>query len=823
MSSLKHLVFVFFILYSFQNLYAQKTKVYGNVTDQETGEGIPYVKVFFYNSKIGTMTDSLGNYLLDSYYGTDSLVFSFLGYEKQIKAVQRDESQEINCTLFVEVFQNEEVVIKPPDEFPSTILHKKIIANKPVNNKEKLDAYEYELYNKIQFDINNLGDKFKDRGYVKKLDLILDYLDSTESGESYLPLLLSETISDFSFKNNPKKKKEVITATKFTGFKDIKLDQFTGEMYLDVNVYDNYINIFNKGFVSPAANFARMFYRFYLEDSTYIDSRWCYKLRFIPKRSGDLTFDGEMWVNDTTYAIKRIKGNISKGANINYVNDLYFEQEFDLVGPEVWMLKTEKMIVDIKYTEKSKTVGMFARKHSSRKYFVINEKHPDEFYKSNSTVEVLPEAKDRTEEYWKEHRHFPLSRQEKGIDEMVDSLYKLPVFKFYKNALYTATTGYYPFKNVELGNLNTLFSVNPVEQYRFGLALRTTNSFSKKIEIGGSLAYGTRDEAFKYGLLTRMNLSSKKRALLSVFYSNDIEQIGTAPNVASVGSTFGTLFRTGPLDQLTFVEKVGFNLEKDIKKDFIFFTGFERKEYTAIGASNYERINSINSTVENVNVIQTSEFTVRLRWAKNEEFISGVFDRTSITSRFPAISLQGVFGVKDLFGADYSYQKLDLLVSHATNVGVFGRIKYGVYGGYIFGSAAYPFLKVHEGSQTYWFQSNAFNRMNFFEFISDRYVGAYAEQHFGGFFLNKVPGIRSLKWRLVASGKMVYGAISEKNKQEMILPSSTNSFGNIPYSEASLGVENIFKFLRVDLVWRLSHLDENTSPLGIRGKLVFIF
>ena len=214
MNKLKHLVFVFSILCSFQNLYAQKTKVYGHVTDQETGEGVPYVKVFFYNSKIGTMTDSLGNYLLDTYYGTDSLVFSFLGYEKQIKPVQLDVSQEINCTLFVEVFQNKEVVIKPPDEFPSTILHKKIIANKPVNNKEKLEAYEYELYNKIQFDINNLGDKFKDRGYVKKLDLILDYLDSTESGESYLPLLLSETISDFAFKNNPKKKKEVIRGKK---------------------------------------------------------------------------------------------------------------------------------------------------------------------------------------------------------------------------------------------------------------------------------------------------------------------------------------------------------------------------------------------------------------------------------------------------------------------------------------------------------------------------------------------------------------------------------------------------------------------------------
>jgi hypothetical protein len=818
------LILVFLLAFFSLNLVnAQKTKVSGKVTDEETGEGIPYVKVYFYNSKIGTMTDSIGNYLLDTYYATDSLVFSFLGYEKQVKSVEKDISQEINCALFVEVFQNEEVVIKPPDEFPSTILHKKIIANKPVNNKEKLDAYEYELYNKIQFDINNLGDKFKDRGYVKKLDLVLDYLDSTESGESYLPLLLSETISDFYFKNNPKKKKEVITASKFTGFKDIKLDQFTGEMYLDFNVYDNYINIFDRGFVSPAANFARMFYRFYLEDSTFIDNRWCYKLRFIPKRSGDLTFDGEMWVNDTTYAIKSIKGNISAGANINYVNDLFFEQEFDLVGPEVWMLKTEKMIIDLKYTEQSKTVGMFARKHSSRKYFVINEKRSDEFYKSDNTVEILPDAKERTEEYWIEHRHFPLSKQEIGIDEMVDSLYKLPVFKFYKNGLYMVTTGYYPFKNVELGNLNTLFSVNPVEQYRFGLALRTTNSFSKKIELGGSLAYGTRDEKFKYGLLTRINLSSKKRALLSIFYSNDIEQIGTAPNVVSVGSTFGTLFRTGPLNQLTFVEKVGFNLEKDFKKDFIFFTGFESKEYTAIGASNYERINPINSTMENVNVIKTSEFTARIRWAKNEEFVSGVFDRTSITSRYPAISLQGVFGVKDLFGADYSYQKVDLLVSHATTLGVFGRIKYGVYGGYIFGSAAYPFLKVHEGSQTYWFQSNAFNRMNFFEFISDKYVGAYAEQHFGGFFLNKVPVIKSLKWRLVASGKMVYGSISEKNKKEMILPVTSTSFGKIPYSEASIGVENIFKFLRLDLVWRLSHLGQNTSPLGIRGKLVLIF
>jgi len=292
MPKLKLIFFILFSFISFESLHAQKTKVYGTVTDEETGEGLPFVRVYFYDSKIGTTSDSTGKYVLESYYATDSIVFTFLGYKNKVVKIKKDVSQELNCQLSFEVVETEEVVIRPPDEFPSTKLHKKLIANKDVNNKEKLDAYQYELYNKLQFDINNLGDKFQDRGYVKKLDLILEYLDSTESGETYLPLLLSESISDFYYKNNPKKKKEVITATKFTGFKDLKLDQFTGEMYLDINVYDNYINIFNKGFVSPAANFARMFYRFYLEDSTYIDNRWCYQLKFVPKRSGDLTFEG---------------------------------------------------------------------------------------------------------------------------------------------------------------------------------------------------------------------------------------------------------------------------------------------------------------------------------------------------------------------------------------------------------------------------------------------------------------------------------------------------------------------------------------------------
>ena len=210
----------------------------------------------------------------------------------------------------------------------------------------------YELYNKIQLDLNNIGEKFDNKGIVKKLDLVMNYLDSADNGKNYLPVLLSETLSDFYFQNNPKKKREIIHGTHITGVDNLQLYQLLGDMYLDINIYDNSINLFNKAFISPVANNARSFYKFYLEDSTFIEDQWCYKLRFVPKRTGDMTFEGEMWIHDTTYAVKQVSGSISPWANINYVKALYFEQHFDMVAPEVWMLTKEKLFADFNITKK---------------------------------------------------------------------------------------------------------------------------------------------------------------------------------------------------------------------------------------------------------------------------------------------------------------------------------------------------------------------------------------------------------------------------------------------------------------------------------------
>ena len=733
----------FSFLCCLQVVFGQSIVVYGTTSDAKTGDILPFAKVQFSNSKTATLSDSLGNYSIVSTANNDSLVCSYIGYSNlsyEIIEVQTSHpSGEIKLnidfqlkSLFVDF---EEITVKAPGELPSSILIRNVIANKANNNKDKLDAYEYRLYNKIQFDLNNVGNDFKSKKLVKKLDVIFNYLDSTDEGNGFLPVILSESVSKYYFKTKPNTKREIIEASQTTGIENLQVNQFLGDMYLELNIYDNNYKIFGKSFVSPISNSCQNYYKYYLQDSAFIDENWCYKLHFIPKRKRDLCFSGDLWINDSTFAIKRIEANVSPNANLNFVKDFYFRHDFEKVNNAFWMLKKERFIADIKLTKKSKVYGFYARKFSERSEFIINRKKDDQFYNTQNTVEIAADANSKTKEEWQSLRTKKLSKQEQGIGNMIDSLNETPYFKRLKNLAYMATTGYHPLGILEVGNVFSLVSVNPVEKFRVGLSLRTSNKFSKKIELGLNGAYGFGDKRMKYGGLVRWNLSQRKRSLLSVFYNYDIEQIGVSPYAVSMGNTFATVLSTAPFDKLTFITKAGLNIEKDIKKDIVAFVGLEWKEYRPLGLANYLQGNSQNGSFDTISQIKTSEITARIRWAKNEEFISGAFDRTSLRSKYPIIAIQGVFGVKGVFGSMYSYQKIELQLEHNTQVGILGRLYYGAKAGYIFGALAYPLLNAHPGNQSLWLMSSAFNKLNFLEFISDQYVEGFIENHSGWIFL----------------------------------------------------------------------------------------
>ena len=152
-----------------------------------------------------------------------------------------------------------------------------------------------------------------------------------------------------------------------------------------------------------------------------------------------------------------------------------------------------------------------------------------------------------------------------------------------------------------------------------------------------------------------------------------------------------------------------------------------------------------------------------------------------------------------------------------------GRLKYYLNIGKIFGSSVYPFLKIHEGNQSYWLSETTFNLLNYYEFISDTYTTGMIEQHWEGLLFNRIPKVQKLKWRLVTGIKGTYGTINSRHTNQIKLPNFTKSFHQIPYGEASFGIENIFKVFRIDFIWRLSHNSPNISRFGVRGKWTINF
>lgn len=262
--------------------------------------------------------------------------------------------KEINVSLEISEDELETVVVKATGDSPAMRIMKRVIRNKPINNKEKLLAYDYELYTKVQVDLNNIGNELTGTKAVKKLDFILDYLDSSDKEGVVLPMLLSESVSDFSYKKNPVLKKEITKATRLSGFDNLQVNQLLGDVYMDINIYDNYIDLFQRAFISPVSNYGKSFYNYSLVDSAYIDNHFYFKIDFKPKRDGDATFVGTMWIHDTTYAIKEFKADLNAVANVNFINGMYIEQYFDQVQDEVWMMASEKLIIDLQVTKDSK-------------------------------------------------------------------------------------------------------------------------------------------------------------------------------------------------------------------------------------------------------------------------------------------------------------------------------------------------------------------------------------------------------------------------------------------------------------------------------------
>ncbi|MFN0030938.1 MAG: DUF5686 family protein [Flavobacteriales bacterium] len=820
----KKLLFLFICFLCCLSAFAQKTTVKGAVIDAKTREPLAFATIMFVDTKSGTQTEIDGTYELETYYSSDSLRVFYLGYETKTVKVKQGVSTVVNFELNEVKDVGTEVIITPDDgPNPAIALVKKVLRNKKINNREKLDAYEYEVYNKVEFDLNNISEKFQDRKIFKPFDFIFEGVD-TSGNKPYLPVFMTESLSDYYYTRDPRHKKEIVKATKVSGVENESINQFLGDMYSATNVYDNEIIVFGKSFTSPISSYCLGFYDYDLVDSAWVEGKWCYLLQFFPRRKSELLFYGEMWINDTTYAVKHVDGTIAEGANINWVKTLTFSQDYNEVDKEVWMCTREDMVVDLNITERK--MGMYGRKTTTYNHFVINKARDNVFFDGFSDVIVNEDASDFDDSYWDKARHVELTANEQRIYHMVDTLKNLPQFKTVADIINLFVNGYKVVGDFEFGPYYTMYSFNPIEGNRFRLCGRTSNDFSKKLMLEGYCAYGLRDERFKYGGGFLYVLNKNPRMSVAANAKRDMEQLGQAAGAFRQDNVLSSLFRRNPANKLTDVTELSANIEREWLYGFSNRLIFTHRVLKPAGSNyRYVRFEPELTNQQQVSYLITSEVSLYTRFAYKEKFVYGEFERISLGTKYPTIEVQFHQSIPNLLGNEFDYQKLVLRISDRLRFGPFGYIKAQVEAGKIFGNLPYPLLMMHQGNETFFYDESSYNTMNFFEFVSDEWASVWMTYHAEGLVLNKIPLMRRLKWREVASAKAVVGGYDPKN--DLILSRDFNYDGQPdiytltkPFVEAAIGVENIFKVLRVDFIWRLSYLDHpDIVRYGIRAKL----
>jgi len=808
--------------------YPQVTKIMGIVREAGTGEPLPFVNILIPGSTTGTLTGFNGEYALEFRHTADSIQASLIGFSPTRKAVLVHQFQEINFELSPVSLDLPEVTIRYSGN-PAEKLLRKVIANKDQNSLQSFDSYQYEAYTKIELAANNITDRLRERKLLKPFQFVFSYIDtSTINGKSYLPIFITETLSEVYFRRTPRARKEIITGSRLSGIENESVAQFLGNLSEQIDVYRDHIPIFEKNFVSPIASFGIDFYRYYLVDSTFLENNWCYHIMFKPRRKQELTFTGSFWVADTSFAIRKIDLRIAEDANINYINDLAVKQEFHWTDNRFWMLTRDEMIADFNIIENTdKIVGFFGHRTSSYRNFQFDPTGNKRFLSLPANVFIQPEANQKDDAWWDAARHESLTESEQGIYTMVDSVKSLPIFKTYVDLVYTAVNGYLPWGKVEVGPYSKLFSYNEIEGARFRIGARTSNSFSKTLQLEAYLAYGTRDTRFKYGgeVIYMFNKNTRRDTLAG--YKHDLEQLGLSPNAFSTDNILSSIFRRTPNNSLTRVQEYRIMYEHEWFNGLINRIHFNHREIFPLGNTEFILFPDGPESATPIPNIFTSEVVIDTRIAFRERYVSGEFYRYSISSNFPIIEIRYAYGIPGLFGSDYEYHRLTTNIKQWFNFTTIGWSKYTIEAGKIWGRLPYPLLKIHEGNETFLYDEYASNLMAYYEFLSDQYLSVSYTHHFDGLLFNHIPLLRKLKWREVAHIRCVYGTLSESNRTYSLFPGQLRSFAQIPYWEAGMAVENIFRIIRIDAIWRLNHLhdvpDVRTSSFGVFLSLYFSF
>lgn len=851
-------LFLIFYLFTITSVCAQTITITGTVIDDDTEEAMPFCSVYILGTNNGVTTDIDGNYTitLQATEG-DTIATNSLGYNNVLKAIDKSKTEQvINFRMRSSTLDLGLSIVVEAGENPANEIIRQIIKHKPKNNLDNaVQSYQTELYSKMELDLVNITQDMKDMKLFKKLQFIFDNIDTVSDVKPFLPAYVAERFADVYYvQGSPKK--EILKAQRVSGVKNQTVVDFIGSMNEEYNIYDNTIRLLGKEFISPFSNAGLTFYEYYIMDSTQVKGRWSYKLKFKPKDKVGLTFYGDFWVSMDEYALLLVNMRMNPQANVNLVNRIIIFQEYDSYEGKYWLPSKQKTVIDFATTKKDRGLGIIGRKTSSYKDFVLDKPETKETYKEKDPEDVRYEELEKADTFWQQRRHEQLSKSEESVYKMVDSIQNIPVFKTIADVAEVIVGGYKVLGPIKIGPYSKLINWNRVEVFRMSLGIGTSNKLSKKFQIYGYVGYGFKDKRWKYGGNMQYVFNRYRRSAIGAGFYNDITFENRSSEQRRTQSLFAGWLRRPIPQKMMYVQEGKVWFLHSWKRGFsnkiaILHQRLQPIDYraTRLGGLNFKFLNQNNTAPDGYDTVQqirTTEAMLTTRFAYKERKISGPFKDLSLRSRYPIVTLEYTMGVKGVLNSQYNYHRLRLRIKHWFFISPVGRLEYDVEGGKVFSERPLPYLllETHPGNEAYFYNKSSFNSMNNLEFVSDLFVHARLEHHWDGFLLGRIPFVRKyLKWRLVTAVRAAWGTLEErhakanrlnhydrsiKHSRDRVPPFKEGPFyGRFdkgPYAEASVGIENILQFIRVDALWRLTYLDNRDAhPFSVRMTLNFTF
>ena len=640
-------------------IFAQ-TKVSGIVVDK-LNQPVPFANVVFKDSSEGIVTNEDGRFYIESQKTYTTLVISSVGFsEKEIIL-----DKPVNYNFKIQLNEAEslsEVVVfagkTSKKNNPALDILRKIWERKRQNGLYLFDQYQMEKYEKIEFDMNSIDSAFMKSKLFKGMEFIFNQMDTSRiTGKTYLPIFVNESLQDVYGDTKLKKIKEKIKASKTSGFNgNQQILTFVKDLYANYDIYNNYLTFFDKSFTSPLSKTGIDVYNYVLKDSAFIDKKWCYNIVFYPRRKNELTFKGDFWVNDSTFAIKKINMAVTKSANINWVKDIYLEQEFEVVSDSVFLLTKDYIMSDFALNKKEKSKGVYGKRTTYYRNHQFNIEKPVSFYKDEVNY-MDPDVFNKSDKYWNDNRFENLTKDELGVYKMLDTLQTVKKFKQIYGTVQVLASGFLQFGNFDYGPLFSTFGYNQVEGVRLRAGGRTYFGTNDTWRIQGYTAYGFKDDKFKYGFSGKWMVDKKKRIILSGGNRRDIEQIGASLTTTYdiLGRSFASssVFSSGNNGKLTNINLSNIAVEIEPVKNLIFQTGISyRTLQSASPTFSLDYYTDIANAVIKSDVKQ-SEVNLQVEYTPKRKTIGFAVERENVDSPYSRFFINYSHVFKGLLNSDF--------------------------------------------------------------------------------------------------------------------------------------------------------------------------